>query len=223
MLKEQFREELFAFQNEIELDSSIHELFYEYRFLPVKYIRKIDSKLFDRYLLVFSLQPTPAMFMDVHFYSKLLHEMHPLKTPERNWMTLGSKSSDYAQMWNRTVYDFLKDSISNKYEKEILLLEAFFDEYFINPYDYESFILTSKNSIKTNSVGGRPKGLTKRTLDRYKKVYHQYEILKKKNTSKKKSELYELLASTDYDSKTFSRRFIRNIIEDKKYNLIPSR
>ena len=68
---------------------------------------------------------------------------------------------------------------------------------------------------------GRPRGSTKRTIDRYKKVFKQYTILKKKFPSYKKAELYELLASRDYDSKTFSRRTIRNIIEDKKYNLKP--
>ena len=68
---------------------------------------------------------------------------------------------------------------------------------------------------------GRPRGSTKRTIDRYKKVFKQYTILKKKYSSYKKAELYELLASRDYDSKTFSRRTIRNIIEDKKYNLKP--
>ena len=70
---------------------------------------------------------------------------------------------------------------------------------------------------------GRPLGSTKRTIDRYKKVFHQYTILKKKFPSYKKTQLYELLASRDYDSKTYSRRTIRNIIEDKKYNLKPSR
>ena len=76
---------------------------------------------------------------------------------------------------------------------------------------------------ETGKNTGRPPGSTKRTIDRYKKVFHQYTILKKKFPSYKKTELYELLASKDYDSKTFSRRTIRNIIEDKKYNLKPSR
>ena len=66
------------------------------------------------------------------------------------------------------------------------------------------------------------KGFKKRTIDRYKKVYHQFEILKKKYSSKTKAELYDLLATKDYDGKTYSRKTIRNIIEDKKYNLIPS-
>ena len=76
---------------------------------------------------------------------------------------------------------------------------------------------------KPNRKGGRPGGLTKRTVDRYKKVFHKYELLKNKYKSKTKTELYELLATTDYDGKTFSRKTIRNIIEDKKYNLIPTR
>ena len=66
------------------------------------------------------------------------------------------------------------------------------------------------------------KGLKKRTIDRYKKVYHEFEKLKGKYPSRKKIELYELVATKDYDGKTYSRNTIRNIIEDKKYNLIPS-
>lgn len=76
---------------------------------------------------------------------------------------------------------------------------------------------------ETGKKTGRPRGLTKRTIDRYKEVYKQYITLKKKYSSYKKAELYELLALKDYDSKTFTRRTIRNIIEDKKYNLKPSR
>ena len=76
---------------------------------------------------------------------------------------------------------------------------------------------------KNVNQGGRPKGTTKRTINRYKKVFHQFEILKNKYSSKTKEELYVLLATRDYDGKTYSRKTIRNIIEDKKYNLIPSR
>ena len=69
---------------------------------------------------------------------------------------------------------------------------------------------------------GRPKGLTKRTIDRYKKVYRQFTVLQKKYTAYKKSELYELCSTIDYDGATYSRKTIRNIIEDKRYNLTPS-
>ena len=87
----------------------------------------------------------------------------------------------------------------------------------------ESIKLYSNRPEKKNvGLGGRPKGSTKRTINRYKKVFHQFEILKKKYPSKTKAELYELLATRDYDGKTYSRKTIRNIIEDKKYNLIPS-
>ena len=70
---------------------------------------------------------------------------------------------------------------------------------------------------------GRPKGFTRRTIKRYIKVYHQFELLNRKYPSKTKAELYELLATKDYDGKTYSRNTIRNIIEDKKYNLNPYR
>ena len=67
------------------------------------------------------------------------------------------------------------------------------------------------------------KGFKKRTIDRYKKVYHQFSIVQKNYPSMTKAELYELVATKDYDGKTYSRNTIRNIIEDKKYNLNPSR
>ena len=67
------------------------------------------------------------------------------------------------------------------------------------------------------------KGLKKRTIDRYKKVYHQFEKLKKKYSSKTKAELYELLATKHYNSMKYSPSTIRNIIEDKRYLLTPSR
>ena len=74
----------------------------------------------------------------------------------------------------------------------------------------------------TEQKGGRPKGVTKKTIERYKKVFHQFEILNKKYSSKTKAELYELLATRDYDGKSYKRNTIKNIIEDKKYNLTPS-
>ena len=225
MTKDQFQKELFEFQLELgsrETESFSDDSDYEYQILPVKYIRKVKFKKLGAYLLVFNVQPNPAINFDVHFHSKLLYGLHPSDTPEKNWMKFGSKSHDYAQRWNRTVYDFLKDSITNRYEKEILLLEKFFDEYLIKPSDYECLIETSKKSINHKTVGGRPKGITKRTVDRYKKVFHHFQILKKKFPNKTKTELYELLATRDYDAKSYTRNTIRNIIEDKKYNLISS-
>ena len=83
-------------------------------------------------------------------------------------------------------------------------------------------LYSNRPKKKSVGLGGRPKGSTKRTIDRYKKVFHQFEILNKKYSSKTKAELYELLATRDYDGKSYKRKTIRNIIEDKKYNLIPS-
>ena len=76
---------------------------------------------------------------------------------------------------------------------------------------------------ETINKGGRPRGYTKRTINRYKKVYKVYTFLRKKYSSKTKTELYELAALENYDSKVYSRKTIRNIIEDKKYNLNSSR
>ena len=104
---------------------------------------------------------------------------------------------------NPTVRDMVDDDIEELND----LLNDF------KPFEYKT----------TEEKGGRPKGVTKKSIDRYKKVFHQFEILKKKYSSKTKAELYELLATRDYNGITYSRKTIRNIIEDKKYNLIPSR
>ena len=89
------------------------------------------------------------------------------------------------------------------------------------------YIFTPSNDRESDSGGkklGRPKGLTKRTINRYIKVYHQFELLKRKYPSKTKAELYESAEVTkDFDNKTYSRNTIRNIIEDKKYLFTPSR
>ena len=74
-----------------------------------------------------------------------------------------------------------------------------------------------------NRQGGRPKGYTERTINRYKKVFLNFTNTKKKFSSKKNSELYELISTIDYDGKTYSRNTIKNIIEEKKYNLKASR
>ena len=105
----------------------------------------------------------------------------------------------------------VKCNLSTNLDPEIIPDHNILNDF--KPFEYKT----------TEGQGGRPKGITKRTIDRYKKVYHQFEILKKKFPSKTKAELYDLLATKDYDGKTYSRQTIRNIIEDKKYNLIPSR
>ena len=76
---------------------------------------------------------------------------------------------------------------------------------------------------KSKSLGGRPKGFTKRTINRYKKVYHQFVTLKTKYPNWKKSELYDLAATQIYDGKKYAPDTIRHIIDEKKYNLKPSR
>lgn len=105
-------------------------------------------------------------------------------------MNFGSKSHDYAQRWNRTVYDLLKSSITNKYEKEILLLEKFFDEYFINPSDYESLIGKSYILKNDKKSGGRPKDPTlDKKKDKLNKEY--YKLTREKGY--KSSKAIELL------------------------------
>jgi hypothetical protein len=162
LTKDQFQKELFEFQlelgeREIESfsDDSDYE-YHEYHILPVKYIRKVKFKKLGDYLLVFSVQPNPAINFDVHFHSKLLYGLHTLDTPEKNWLNFGSKSHDYAQRWNRTVYDLLSDSRTNMYKKEIQLFDEFFDQYHIDPNDYKSLIGDLEKSKKPKGKGGRP-------------------------------------------------------------------
>jgi len=162
MTKDQFRIELIEFAN--ELPGKIQESFFEdrdfkyheYYILPVKYIRKTRIKKLDFHTLIYSLQPDPSIFCDVHFHSKLLYGLHPLKTPEKKWLDIGSKSFAYAQRWNRTVYDLLSDSRTNKYKKEIQLFDEFFDQSHIDPNDYKSLIGDPKKSKKPKGKGGRP-------------------------------------------------------------------
>ena len=68
---------------------------------------------------------------------------------------------------------------------------------------------------------GRPSGVTKRTVNRYKTVFEEFN--KYRRTSLKKMEKYEKISLLNYDSQTYSRRTIKNIIENKWYNLKPSR
>ena len=143
---------------------------------------------------------------------------------------------DFTEYLNKEIFNYIqsKYQIANKkgawdktnmwFEPNIKFLE-WFDLKAIDlsksaPLEKQPTIPNSDTQKKPK--GGRPKGLTKRTISRYIKVYHQFEILKEKYSNKTKAELYELLATRDYDGKSYKRKTIRNIIEDKKYNLIPS-
>ena len=124
----------------------------------------------------------------------------------------------YKEEYNDSLLEESLDKMRIRWEDgEFKNIQAFVEEM-------QEIIKSYSNQPEKKSVGlgGRPKGSTKRTIDRYKKIFHQFEILKNKYSSKTKAELYELLATKDYDGKTYSRKTIRNIIEDKKYNLIPS-
>ena len=81
---------------------------------------------------------------------------------------------------------------------------------------------TDKESDSGGKKLGRPKGLTKRTINRYIKVYHQFIVSQKRYPAMKKSELYELCSTREYDGTSYKTNTIRNIIEDKKYLLTPS-
>ena len=156
MTKDQFRKELFKFEDGLawEMINSFNDhpsfKYHEYCILPVRYIRKVKFKTLGKHYLVFTIQPVPSIFFDVHFHSKLLYGLHPLKTPEKKWLDIGSKGFAYAQRWNRTVYDLLSDSRTNKYKKEIQLFDEFFDQSHIDPNDFKSLIGDPKKLVETN-------------------------------------------------------------------------
>ena len=127
---------------------------------------------------------------------------------------------EFLHRFNNSLFEYAKrklalekkndlDTSNSQWERSVRELVHWFSDYNFKP--------TKKKDT------GRPKGRTKRTIDRYKKVYHRFIISQKKFPAKKKSELYELCSTKDYNGMTYSRKTIKNIIEDKRYNLIPSR
>jgi len=139
---------------------------------------------------------------------------------------------EFVARLNKTLYEYVnrqlvKDRNRNVPDNHNIWMEP--NAAFVNWFhekgidlDSQSSFITNDNKVEKN-VGGRPKGLTKRTRNRYIKVYHQYTILKKKFPAEKKTDIYDLCSTKDYDGTTYSRKTIRNIIEEKKYNLKPSR
>ena len=158
-------------------------------------------------------------------YSVLHQIVNPAKCHiiEDNDLYQLSKDLDekeFLHRFNNSLFEYAKrklalekkndlDTSNSQWERSVRELVHWFSDYNFKP--------TKKKDT------GRPKGRTKRTIDRYKKVYHQFIVLQKKYPAKKKSELYELCSTQDYYGMTYTRKTIRNIIEDKKYNLIPSR
>ena len=122
------------------------------------------------------------------------------------------------------------DNKSSKSDKIRLKHIKWIEKYFDGIHD---FLIQQKMSIpqvlenhkpfisQRGQKTGRPSGVTKRTVNRYKTVFKEFNKFRKASLTK--MEKYERLALLDYDSQTYSRRTIKNIIEDKKYNLKPSR
>ena len=52
--------------------------------------------------------------------------------------------------------------------------------------EIENFCMVTVNKAEQIAKGGRPKGRTKRTINRYKKVYHTFETLRKNILQKQK-------------------------------------
>ena len=231
MTKGQFRKELIKFVDElyyrvIDLDND-HPSFkyHEYYILPVKKIWKVKLKTLGKHSLFFTIIPDLSILFEVHFRSKLLHGLHPLKTPEKKWPDIGSKSFAYAQRWNRTVYDLLSDSRTNKYKKEIQLFDEFFDQSHIDPNDYKSLIGDPKKSKKPKGKGGRPAGRrNESTIKKYNYIRNKYHILKKKQLAHTIEEYARLIRSEMLEKKPevfeggfYSLSTIIDIIKKQKW------
>ena len=139
---------------------------------------------------------------------------------------------EFVARLNKAIFDYIRVKVLEAKQYDSWNDECVWykpNQAFLNWFHEKGIDLDSQSSFITNdikvekNVGGRPKGLTKRTINRHKKVYHQFTILQKKFPAKKKSELYELCSTKDYDGTTYARKTIKNIIEDKDYNLKPSR
>ena len=201
-------------------------------------IRQLISK--NKNILI-SIEPERKKLQEEHnrIWNLLRAESKKPSSSSNRRKELKDKYFIISKKLNDPKYRIIHDEINNRNQK-ILELKKRFESQKAFKEGYESrgrkkefgdlqiylkkFVKFINNQPKTKNInqGGRPRGQTRRTIDRYKKVFHQYEILNKKYSSKTKAELYELLATRDYDGKTYTRKTIRNIIEDKKYNLIPS-
>ena len=128
------------------------------------------------------------------------------------------KDKKYAEIIAQIEKTFMENLLEHKLDESVdnindekLPIPDLLDNY--KPFDLHS----------GNNRGGRPRGRSKRTIDRYTKVFHKFTIVSNKYPGYKKSEKYELLATDTYDGKKYSSETIKNIIEEKKYLLKPTR
>ena len=127
--------------NDYESDKLPQMIIAEYPILPVKYIRKSNDASLGEHCLIYTMHPHPSFTFDVQFNSQLLYYLHPTKGPEKHWRFIRSKSFEFAQRWNKTVYSLLTDEKTDKNRLLINTFRLYFeDDCHVNPDDYESLI-----------------------------------------------------------------------------------
>jgi len=132
-----------------------------------------------------------------------------------------NNDSEFIAHLNRLIFNYIQ--IKRKESDKMGTWDSENIWYKPNQRFHKWFQINNVSVEDSVQKGGRPKGKTKRTINRYKKVFETFEILKKKFHSKTKVELYEMLSLREYDSQTYSKATIKNIIEQKLYLLKPSR
>jgi len=147
------------------------------------------------------------------FIQYVLDQIEEIKTLIKYDKSLGDLA--YAEIISQIENEFLKNILETNFNEQL----QSDDERLSFPDNLVGYIPFDLNKKK----GGRPLGVSKRTIDRYKKVFHRFTVLQNKYTSKTKVELYQLISTDSYDGQQYRPETIKNIIEEKKYLIKPTR
>ena len=136
-----FKELLCKQVNDFEIDTLAEMMIAEFPILPVKYIRKSKDATLGEHCLIYTMHPHPTYTFEIQFNSQLLYYLHSTKGPEKHWKYIRSKSFEFAQRWNKTVYGLLTDEKTDKNERLINIFRLYFEyDCKVNPNDYKSLI-----------------------------------------------------------------------------------
>ena len=155
MTKDEFSKEYHLFKellckqaNDYESDTLPQMLIAEFPILPVKYIRKSNDASLGEHCLIYTMHPHPTYTFEVQFNSQLLYYLHSTKGPEKHWKFIRSKSFEFAQRWNKTVYGLLTDEKKDKNRRLINIFRLYFEyDCKVNPDDYESLLGAWQKSL----------------------------------------------------------------------------
>ena len=147
MTKDDFLIELNEFQNELQdsfdentFDWSDHYGESDLSILPVQSVQ-IKKKLnWIFYPIFFNVRPSTSTSIGFTIDSKPIFDIYEIKSPVNNWNERDSYAFEFAQRWNKTVYDLMKETITDRYKTTIEIFDLFFDEYLIKIDEYKSFI-----------------------------------------------------------------------------------